>query len=86
MLRFHTSADFRENRNRATNLKMNPLFEIREVGLDVVAAMHIGDAIKQNKGWNCSCAACQYTRNESRVVEAIFKAWKKDVKTKDNLN
>jgi len=61
------------------------LFEKRDMGLDVMATVHLRNAADNGEDWTCDCGACRYLRAEPRIVEAIFKALKKEQETKKKI-
>ena len=56
-----------------TNFMIN-----RNVKLDIIATLHIRDAQDVGVKWNCNCSACEYMRKTPKLVEAVYKAIKRE--------
>ena len=67
--------DRKEFNEAMAALEDNQLARTRNVALDVVATSHMIESYTSGeKAWTCQCSACQYVRDDPRVMDAIAKA------------
>ena len=55
-------------------LEETKLSKVRNVGLDLVATIHLIESHESKREWTCHCSACEYLRNSPRVLESVQKA------------
>lgn len=70
-----TDEDRNEFNEAMAALEDNVVAQTRNVAMDVVATSHmIKSYTSGEKSWTCNCSACQYVRQDPRVMDAIAKA------------